>query len=57
MISDKIIVALDVQDRDSLTKILNQLEGTASYCKVGMELFYSFGPDIVKELKDKGLKV
>ena len=57
MIQDKIIVALDTQDRSELDKLLTELSGTATYVKVGMELFYTFGNDIIKELKDKDFKI
>jgi orotidine-5'-phosphate decarboxylase len=56
-INDKIIVALDVQSREELDKIIKELEGSATYVKVGMELYYTFGASIIKELKDKGFKV
>lgn len=57
MIKDKIIVALDTQDRDQLDKLINELAGTATYVKVGMELFYTFGNEILKELKEKDFKI
>ena len=54
---EKIIVALDISEREELDKCLNNLKGTVCYVKVGMQLFYAFGPSIVKELKDQGLKI
>ena len=57
MISDKIIVALDTADRTQLDFLRSELKGNATYVKVGMELFYTFGIDVIKELKDDGFKI
>ncbi len=54
--TDRIIVALDFQTEDRLLDLLHRLP-ELSYVKVGMEIFYSLGPDLVKMLKDRGLKV
>jgi orotidine-5'-phosphate decarboxylase len=54
---DKIIVALDVQQRADFEKLIFQLKGHAHYVKVGMELYYSMGPSIIKILKEMGFKV
>jgi orotidine-5'-phosphate decarboxylase len=56
-IKDKVIVALDVQSKKDLDNLVNDLKGSATHVKVGMELFYTFGPSILSELKDKGFKV
>ena len=53
----KVIVALDVQSKKELDTLVNDLQGSATHVKVGMELFYTFGPSILSELKDKGFKV
>jgi orotidine-5'-phosphate decarboxylase len=57
MINDKIIVALDTAEREHLDFLRSELKGNASYVKVGMELFYTFGIDIIKLLKDDGFKI
>jgi orotidine-5'-phosphate decarboxylase len=57
ILSDKIIVALDFQQRSELEVFLQKMKSEMTYVKVGMELFYSFGPDIIKFLKDQNLKV
>jgi orotidine-5'-phosphate decarboxylase len=54
---DKIIVALDTQDREYLNFLIKELSGTAKIVKVGMELYYTFGNDIIKELKDHDFKI
>jgi orotidine-5'-phosphate decarboxylase len=56
-IKDKVIVALDVQSKKDLDTLVNDLQGSATHVKVGMELFYTFGPSILSELKAKGFKV
>lgn len=55
-LNDRVIVALDFQEIEQLDKLLKQLPNL-SFVKVGMELFYTAGPDLVKRLKDRGLKV
>lgn len=54
---DKVIVAIDVQTKEDFERLSHELEGHATYVKVGMELYYSFGPSIIKVLKDLGFKV
>jgi orotidine-5'-phosphate decarboxylase len=55
--ADKIIVALDTPKRERLDELLRDLKGTGVWVKVGMELFYSFGPNLVNELKEQGFKI
>lgn len=57
MINDKIIVALDTAERARLDFLISELKGSASFVKVGMESFYTFGSDLIKELKDNGFKI
>lgn len=57
MINDKIIVAFDTNERDQLDFLIRELKGSATYVKVGMETFYSFGTDIIRELKDNNFKI
>lgn len=54
---DRIIVALDTQDKARLDFLIQELSGFASYVKVGMELFYTYGPSIIKDLKSKSFKI
>lgn len=56
-IRDRIIVALDVSSMDEAERLLQQLQGSAVYFKVGMELFYAAGPNIIHSLKERELKV
>jgi len=51
-----IIVALDC-DRTRANEIARVLEGRARWMKVGMTLFFREGPDVVREMRDRGFKV
>jgi orotidine-5'-phosphate decarboxylase len=55
--ADKIIVALDTQDPQKLRQLLSDLSGEKIWVKIGMEVFYSMGPDVVMMAKDFGFKV
>lgn len=57
MADDRIITALDVSSLDDLKKLVETLGDSVSFYKVGMELFYSVGPDSVRYLKDQGKHV
>jgi len=53
----KIIVALDTPEKSRLVWLFDALKGQPVWVKVGMELYYSLGPDVVTMAKDQGLKV
>jgi orotidine-5'-phosphate decarboxylase len=55
--SEKIIVALDTQDRIKVQNLFDVLKGEKIWVKVGMELFYALGPDVIYEAKEQGFKV
>jgi len=52
-----VIIALDFPGKEETMRFLAPFEGMSPYVKIGMELFYSEGPDIVRAVKDMGLKV
>ena len=52
-----VIVACDFASAADTYKFLDQFTGRKPFVKIGMELFYSEGPAIVKELKARGHKV
>ena len=54
MSDDRLIVALDVHTMDDVKALVSTLGDTVTYYKVGMELFYSVGPDVVRLLKEQG---
>lgn len=47
------IVALDFKDRESTIRFLDKFEESIAV-KIGMELFYKEGPEIVREIKRRG---
>ncbi len=53
----KLMVALDYPLAEQARELIQALEGIPCYMKVGMQLFYTAGPDFVKELKSKGYSV
>lgn len=57
MADDRIITALDVHSLEDMKKLVETLGDSVSFYKVGMELFYSTGPDAVRYLKDQGKHV
>ncbi|MGI6065358.1 MAG: orotidine-5'-phosphate decarboxylase [Bacillota bacterium] len=54
---DKLIVALDVAGRKEALSLVEQLTGGVGAFKIGMQLFNSEGPGIVKEIQGLGGKV
>jgi orotidine-5'-phosphate decarboxylase len=54
---ERLIVALDVPDASSAVALIDRLEGTCRWCKVGLELFVAAGPSIMEKLIARGLSV
>mgnify|MGYP002738711735 FL=1 len=52
-----VMVAADFPNREALEEFLQGLEDRKPYLKVGMELFYGAGPELVASLKERGYKV
>lgn len=52
-----VIVACDMPDRASVMAFLDRFGDERPYVKIGMELFYAAGPDIVREIKARGHKI
>jgi len=55
--SDKIIVALDVENERAALVLVKKLTGKVGVFKVGKELFTAAGPSIVKKIQKLGGKV
>ncbi len=55
--AEKIIVALDTQDEAKLDALFLALGGEKIWVKVGMELFYALGPQVIFKAKEKGFNV
>ena len=53
-----VIIACDFPDRESTLSFLDRFEGGRKpFVKIGMELFYGAGPQIVREIKARGHKI
>lgn len=52
-----VIIACDFKDANELINFLDKFDDQKLYLKVGMELFYSEGPSIIKEIKKRGHKI
>ena len=53
----EVIIACDFQNRDQTMAFLSRFQGGKPFLKIGMELFYGEGPDIVREIKGLGFPV
>lgn len=53
----EIVVALDVPDRSAALALLDRLGPEADFVKVGLELFVAEGPAMVKDLRERGLRI
>ncbi len=53
----RLIVALDVPDAASATQLIDRLEGTCAWFKVGLELFVAGGPAVLEPLLKRGHSV
>ncbi|MEW5954096.1 MAG: orotidine-5'-phosphate decarboxylase [Bacillota bacterium] len=53
----KLIVALDVDNLATATELARELKPYVGFFKVGLELFYSCGPDVVRLIKGLGADV
>ena len=52
-----VIIACDFSSKQQCLDFLDKFTGRKPYVKIGMELFYAAGPDIVKEIKQRGHKI
>ncbi len=53
----EVIIACDFENKQVLKEFLSKLGKERPYLKIGMQLFYSEGPSLVKELKQQGFKI
>ena len=51
-----VIIACDFADKETALSFLDKFEGRKPFVKIGMELFYAEGPQIVREIKARGHK-
>ena len=52
-----VIIALDFPTKLETLAFLDQFQGRKPFVKIGMELFYAEGPDIVREIKARGHRI
>lgn len=53
----EVIIALDFGSGDKALEFLDRFSETKPFVKIGMELFYGEGPQIVRDIKARGHKV
>lgn len=54
---EQLIVALDFPSAEAAMNMVDQLQGTCRWFKVGMELYYAGGNAIVERLRNRGFEV
>lgn len=52
-----VIVACDFSDKQQVLEFLDRFTERKPFVKIGMELFYAEGPQIVREIKARGHKI
>ena len=52
-----VIVACDFSSAEQTLAFLDKFTGRKPFVKIGMELFYAAGPDIVRQIKARGHKI
>ena len=52
-----VIIACDFASKEETLAFLDKFTESKPFVKIGMELYYACGPQIVKEIKDRGHKI
>ena len=52
-----VIIACDFSSKEQTLAFLDRFTGRKPFVKIGMELFYACGPDILREIKARGHKI
>lgn len=52
-----VIIACDFSSREETLQFLDKFTGNKPFLKIGMELYYAEGPDMVREIKARGHKI
>ena len=52
-----VIIACDFASKEAVLSFLDRFTGRKPFVKIGMELFYAAGPEIVREIKARGHKI
>ena len=53
----KLILALDLPDRESALKILDGLRGKLEWVKIGLQMYLKYGTNFVREVSGMGFKI
>ena len=53
----QLILALDLESRQSARDLLKQIGGELKWVKVGLQMFTAHGPDWVREIADRGYQI
>ncbi len=53
----KLMLALDLPDRESALEILAKLRGNLEWVKIGLQMYLAYGSDFVREVADMGFKI
>ena len=51
-----VIIACDFSSKEETLAFLDQFSGKKPYVKIGMELFYAEGPEIVRAIKARATR-
>ncbi len=54
---DRLIVALDFPSATAATAMVDRLQGSCRWFKVGMELYYATGNRVIEQLRERGFNV
>ena len=52
-----VIIACDFESKEKVLSFLDKFKDKKPFVKIGMELFYAEGPEIVREIKKRGHKI
>ncbi|MBQ4119170.1 MAG: orotidine-5'-phosphate decarboxylase [Clostridia bacterium] len=52
-----VIIACDFASKEATINFLDKFTDVKPFVKIGMELFYAEGPEIVREIKERGHKI
>jgi len=52
-----VIIACDFSTKQDVLNFLDKFENEKPFVKIGMELYYAEGPEIVREIKARGHKI
>ena len=52
-----VIIACDFSSKEATLEFLDRFTGRKPFVKIGLELFYAEGPEIVREIKKRGHKI